>query len=78
MQISKLAEKYEALSGLNDEQKRAVLELIDIKTETEMQTVLSEFRAEFAKIENKISHLERLVWGILIAVALAVISKYLG
>jgi hypothetical protein len=89
MEMSKLTEKYEALSGLDDKQKRAIIDLIDIKTDIEMQAALSEFRAEFAKlettissvekkIESKISSLEKLVWGILVAVALAVVSKYLG
>ncbi len=93
MEMSKLTEKYEALSDLDDKQKRAIVDLIDIKTDIEMQAVLSEFRAEFAKIETtietKIGALEKLVWGLLIAfastVAIAVISalvaalvKYLG
>ena len=78
MEMSKLTEKYEALSGLDDKQKRAIIDLIDIKTDIEMQSALSEFRAEFAKIDNKISSLEKLVWGILIAIVLSVVIKYLG
>lgn len=80
MNLTKINENAELLNG-DENQKKAIFTLIDIKTDQNMKEVILEIRAlrsemdaRFDTLESRLSTLEKLVWGILLTIAITVAS----
>jgi hypothetical protein len=70
MNLTEINQQSELLNA-DENQKKAIFALIDYKTTQDMKEVIIEIK----KLENKISTLEKLVWGTLIVFVLAILLK---
>lgn len=74
--------KLSEVSKLSDnvKDKEAILQLIDIKIESDMEKIMNEFKiinSEFKRIEDKIdTKISMLMWAIGILIALIVALKF--
>ena len=66
MNLTKINENAELLNA-DENQKKAIFTLIDLKTDQNMKEVILEIRA----IRTEIATLEKLVWGTLIVFVIA-------
>ena len=78
MNLTKINENAELLNA-DENQKKAIFTLIDLKTDQNMKEVILEIRAlrsemdaRFDTLESRLSTLEKLVWGILLTIAITV------
>jgi archaellum component FlaC len=81
MLLDNVNEQIEKLTGLKIQEKNAVLKLIDLKTENDMDKVLSKIDARFdridarfEKMEDKLDNLQKFIWGVIVVLAMAIIS----
>jgi len=80
MNFTKINENFELLNA-DENQKKAIFALIDLKTEQNMKEVImviqnleSKMEARFDTLQSRLSTLEKLVWGLLYSFALTIVS----
>jgi len=69
MKLTEINQNSELLNA-DENQKKAIFALIDLKTSQDMKEVILEIK----KLEDKLLTLEKLVWGLLYSFALTIVS----
>jgi len=69
MKLTEINQNTELLNA-DENQKKAIFALIDLKTSQDMKEVILEIK----KVEDKLLTLEKLVWGLLYSFALTIVS----
>ena len=69
MNLTKINENSELLNA-DENQKKAIFALIDLKTDQNMKEVILEIRA----LRTEIGTLEKLVWGLLYSFAITIVT----
>ena len=76
MNFTKINENSELLNA-DENQKKAIFAMIDLKTDQNMKEVILEFRkmdARFDALQSRLSTLEKLVWGLLYGFATTIVT----
>ena len=73
MNFTKINENSELLNA-DENQKKAIFALIDLKTDENMKEVIMVIQNLESKFDTRFSVLEKLVWGLLITFVTSIIS----